>query len=99
MMKEKLELDLRTELADAINKNKYLANKFDILDKELIERARKNLNGWHYITTADLDKINATDPKVTMLDYYDHLVQKLDHEIVTWLPMGRIMINVSKLTK
>ena len=99
MKKEKLELDLRNESVYAINKNKYLTDKFDTLDKELIERARKNLNGWNYITAADLDKINATDPKVTMLDYYNHLVQKLNHKIVTWLPMGRIMINISSLAK
>lgn len=90
---------MRKELLDAINENNYLLDKFETLDEELIERARKKRNHWNLITDDDLRQVNEDDPKVTMIDYYNHLARELGVKVVTWTAPGNIMLNVSKLAE
>lgn len=86
------EFDLKKELQQVIQNQCDRSQEFDKLDRRLVQNAKRNYPRWNHI---DLKFVG----KVPLHAYYQHLVEKLGEDAVTYTgnPVYQIDINIERL--
>lgn len=88
------EFDLKKELQQVIQNQCDRSQAFDKLDHKLVQNAKHNYARWNQI---DLKFVG----KVPLHAYYQHLVDKLGNDVVSYTgnPVYQIAIDIERLAK